>query len=108
MNLSLAPVIAQVPEGRARDIATRIYCSLSTLDEVDAAFVEIRDDIVNVYFILREEDIDLCDSLFEFEEQLIADFGREHLVVHSFTPDLIGAMPSLSEAYSIVDKRRER
>lgn len=105
MDLSLAPVIAQVPEGRARDIATRIYRRLGALDGVDAAFLKISGELVSVYFILGAEDVDLYGSLGELEEQLIADFGREHLAVLSFTPDLIGAMPSLRGAFMIVDKR---
>ncbi|WP_106392220.1 hypothetical protein [Enhygromyxa salina] len=95
-----------MPEGRGRDIARRIQESSAALDGVDAVFVEVTGELVSVYFILGVDDIDQFDALFELEEQLIADFGREHLAVHSFTPDLMSALPSLSGAYTIIDRRR--
>jgi FADH2-dependent halogenase len=105
--LSDSPVLEQVPEGRGRDIARRIYERFDFFQGVDAAFLDVSDG-VKIFFILAEDDIDLYDSLYDFEEQLVEDFGREDLAVFSYTPDLLDAMPPLTGAFRIFDRRRER
>lgn len=105
-SLVEAPVLEQVPEGRGREIAKRLYERFDFFQGVDAAFLEVDGATVQIYFVLAEDDIDLYDSLRDFEEQLVADFGRDELAVLSFTPDIIDAMPPLDAAYRIFDRRR--
>ena len=107
-SLDSSPVVDQVPEGRGRDIARQIYQKFDFFQGVDAAFIELGDGGVKIYFILTEDDIDLYDSLYDFEEQLVEDFGRDELAVFSFTPDLLDAMPPLDKAYRLFDRRQER
>ena len=107
-SLDNSPVVDQVPEGRGREIARRIYQRFDFFQGVDAAFIEPSESGVKIFFILTEDDIDLYDSLYDFEEQLVEDFGRNSLAVFSFTPDLLDAMPSLDDAYRIFDRRQER
>ncbi|MFV8752986.1 NAD(P)/FAD-dependent oxidoreductase [Nannocystaceae bacterium ST9] len=104
-SLEESPAIDQVPEGRARDIAARIYQRFDFFQGVDAAFLDPGEGAIRVVFVLSEDDIDLYDSLRDFEEQLIADFGRDDLAVFSFTPDLLDAMPPLDHAFRIFDRR---
>ncbi|PRP93392.1 hypothetical protein ENSA5_42910 [Enhygromyxa salina] len=104
-NLDDSPVLQRIPAGRARDIAARIYRRFDFFQGVDAAFLELCEDAVMISFILSEDDIDLYDSLRDFEEQLVADFGRDDLAIFSFTPDIIDAMPSVANAFPIVDRR---
>lgn len=104
-SLEESPAIDQVPEGRARNIAARIYQRFDFFQGVDAAFLDPRGGVIRVFFILTEDDVDLYDSLRDFEEQLIVDFGREDLAVFSFTPDLLDAMPPLADTFRIFDRR---
>ncbi|KIG13410.1 FAD-binding protein [Enhygromyxa salina] len=105
-SLEDSPVLHRIPEGRGRDIAARIYERFDFFQGVDAAFLDLSEGVM-IYFILAEDDIDLYDSLRDFEEQLVSDFGRDTLAVLSFTPDIIEAMPPLDNAYTIVDRRRK-
>lgn len=107
-SLDNSPVVDQVPEGLGREVARRIYQRFDFFQGVDAAFIELSEGGVKIYFILTEDDIDLYDSLYDFEEQLVEDFDREALAVLSFTPDLLDAMPPLDNAYRIFDRRQER
>lgn len=106
-SLEDSPVLHRIPKGRGRDIAARIYERFDFFQGVDAAFLDLSEGGVMIYFILAEDDVDLYDSLRDFEEQLVSDFGREDLAVLSFTPDIIEAMPPLTNAYTIVDRRRQ-
>lgn len=105
-SLSESPVLEQIPAGRGRQIATRLYERFDFFQGVDAAFMEVDGEAVQIYFVLAEDDIDLYDSLRDFEEQLVVDFGRDELAVMSFTPDILDAMPPLDSAYRIFDRRR--
>ncbi|PRQ01259.1 NAD(P)/FAD-dependent oxidoreductase [Enhygromyxa salina] len=105
-SLQDSPLLHRIPEGRGRDIAARIYERFDFFQGVDAAFLDLSEGVM-IYFILAEDDIDLYDSLRDFEEQLVSDFGRDELAVLSFTPDIIEAMPPLDDAYTIVDRRRQ-
>ena len=107
-SLDNSPLVDQVPEGIGREIARRIYQRFDFFQGVDAAFIELSEGGVKIFFILTEDDIDLYDSLYDFEEQLVEDFGRNTLAVFSFTPDLLDAMPPLDQAYRIFDRRQER
>jgi 1H-pyrrole-2-carbonyl-[peptidyl-carrier protein] brominase len=109
MNESLqdSPVLHRIPAGRGRDIAARIYERFDFFQGVDAAFLIVSEVGVMICFVLAEDDIDLYDSLRDFEDQLISDFGRDDLAVLSFTPDIMDAMPALTDAYTIVDRRRQ-
>jgi FADH2-dependent halogenase len=104
-SLDDSPVLHRIPEGRGRDIAARIYERFDFFQGVDAAFLDLSEGVM-IYFILAEDDIDLYDSLRDFEEQLVSDFGRGDLAILSFTPDIIEAMPPLAGTYTIVDRRR--
>jgi flavin-dependent dehydrogenase len=106
-SLDDSPVLHRIPAGRGRDIAARIYERFDFFQGVDAAFLDVSEGAVMIYFILAEDDIDLYDSLRDFEDQLVSDFGRDDLAVLSFTPDIIEAMPPLTDAYTIVDRRRQ-
>ncbi|MCA9683344.1 MAG: FAD-dependent oxidoreductase [Myxococcales bacterium] len=107
-SLDDSPVLDQVPAGRSREIARRIYQRFDFFQGVDAAFLDVGDGEVKIYFILVEDDIDLYDSLYDFEEQLVEDFGREDLAVFSYTPDLVDTMPPLEKTYRIFDRRERR
>lgn len=107
-SLEESPAIEQVPAGRARAIAARIYERFDFFQGVDAAYLDPSEGVIRIYFVLSEDDIDLYDSLRDFEEQLIEDFGRDDLAVLSFTPDLLDALPSLDAAFRIFDRRPDR
>ncbi|WP_217909787.1 NAD(P)/FAD-dependent oxidoreductase [Pseudenhygromyxa sp. WMMC2535] len=106
-SLEESPVVDQVPEGRAREIARSIYQRFDFFQGVDAAFLDLEGG-VKIYFMLTEDDIDLYDSLYDFEEQLFEDFGRDDLAVVSYTPDLVDAMPPLEGVYTLFDRRKRR
>lgn len=100
-----SPFLERIPAGRGREIARRVYQRFDFFQGVDAAFIDVTDDRITVYFLLAESNIDLYDSLQDFEEQLIVDFGRHDLAIFSYTPDLLDAMPSLADATRIFDRR---
>ncbi len=104
-TLEDSPVFKQVPEGRPREVARHIYRRFDFFQGVEAAFMMVEEGI-QIIFVLSEDEVGLYDSLRNFEDQLIADFGREGLAVLSFTPDFHELIPPLDGALRIFDRRR--
>jgi 1H-pyrrole-2-carbonyl-[peptidyl-carrier protein] brominase len=99
------PQVERVPEGRPRDIACRVYQRFDSFQGVDAAFLVVNHVEITVYFILTESNVDLYDSLQDFEDGIVADFGRDDLAIFSYTPDLLDAMPPTDGMLRIFDRR---
>jgi len=104
-SIEESPVLERIPAGRGREIARRVYQRFDFFQGVDAALMNVIADKATVLFILSESDIDLYDSLHDFEEQIIADFGREDLAIFCFTPDLTSTIPPLDHMLKIFDRR---
>jgi hypothetical protein len=92
-------------EGRARTIAERVHQRYDFFQGVDAAYIDPSAQGIRLWFHLGDDDIDLYDSIHDFEEELIADVGRDDLAILSFTPEMSEAAPSEAGAMRIFDRR---
>jgi len=104
-SIEESPLVEQLPAGRGREIARRVYERFDFFQGVDAALMNIIGDKITVLFILSEEDIELYDSLQDFEDRIIEDFGREDLAIFCYTPDLTSTIPPLDHMLRIFDRR---
>lgn len=107
-SLAEAASLEAVPAGRPREIAGRVHARYDFFQGVEAAFLEVTNAGIRLSFVLSEDDIDLYDSLHDFEEELIEAFGRDGLAIVSYTPELSDGMPNFAEASRIFDRRRSR
>jgi 1H-pyrrole-2-carbonyl-[peptidyl-carrier protein] brominase len=104
-SIDECPVLDRLPEGTPREIARAVYERFDFFQGVDAAFLELEGAVVRIHLLLMESDVDLYTALSEFEEELIAEFGRENLALLSYTPDIMDVAPPLEPMVPIFDRR---
>jgi FADH2-dependent halogenase len=107
-SLHNAPVDG-LEDTKARDIAKRVFVRYSYFQGIDAAYISVTGDGICVSFVMNERAEDLYESLYDFEEGLYSEFGRDALAVMKWvdSEEFRDDIPPFDDAHVIFDRRKQ-